>query len=154
MVSGTCLNRAVGLLATRLIIATLTMMIGYHKIVTEGLAAQMQWFAMLEAWFPHWVLVAVNYYAAYVELCAGALLFVGLLRDQAIYLILSVLVIVTIGHSLEATVWDIEQMAFRTIALVTLLLAPAAWDRLRLDALLQRRGNGAPERKAAGDTSI
>ncbi|MBN8829132.1 MAG: hypothetical protein J0G94_00540 [Sphingomonadales bacterium] len=135
MTLGTQLNRQLGMLGMRLIIATLTMMIGYHKIVTEGLEAQMQWFVKLEAWFPHWVLVATNHYAAYVEMLAGFLLFIGLFRDQAIYLVLSVLVIVTIGHSLEATVWDIQQMAFRTAALATLLLAPAQWDLLRIDLL-------------------
>lgn len=146
---GTSLNRQIATLSVRLIIATLTMMIGYHKIVTEGLEAQMQWFVKLEAWFPHWVLVATNYYCAYIEMLAGLLIFLGLLRDQAIYLVLSVLVIVTVGHSLEATVWDIQQMAFRTIALATLLLLPVQWDVLRLDSLL------AATRKWAGlDGSI
>jgi len=138
METGTRLNRQVATLAVRLVIATLTMMIGYHKIVTEGLEAQMQWFVKLEAWFPHWMLILVNYYAAYVEMLAGLLLFIGLFRDHAIYLILSVLVIVTIGHSLEATVWDIQQMAFRTIALATLLLVPAHWDLFRIDTLFGR----------------
>jgi len=128
-------NRRFGLLGVRLIIATLSMLLGYHKIFVLGLEDQFKWFAALEQWFPVPILWAVNYYAAWVELIGGALLFVGLLRDVALYLILSVLVIVTIGHSLESAVWDVQQMVFRTMALVVLLLLPPQWDMLRADSL-------------------
>jgi uncharacterized membrane protein YphA (DoxX/SURF4 family) len=144
-------NRRFGMLGVRLVIGTLSMLLGYHKIFTEGLDAQFKWFVDLELWFPIPVLVFVNYYAAYVELIAGLLVFIGLFRDWALYLILSVLVVVTIGHSLEHTVWDIQQLIFRLAAVVTLLLAPCGWDMLRADSLfrLTRRIAGLDQRPTA-----
>jgi len=144
-------NRQLGTLGLRLIIATLSTLLGYHKIFVLGLDDQFKWFVELERWFPIFILWAVNYYAAFAELICGSLLFLGLFRDISLYLILSVLVIVTIGHSLEAAVWDLHQMVFRTMALVTLLLLPAEWDKLRADSLFAwtRRlaGLDAPARR-------
>lgn len=126
----TACNRAVALLGLRLILASITMWIGFHKIA-GGLEAQLVWFRELGRWFPHWVLVAVNDYAAWVELVAGAALFIGLARDVALYLILSVLVIVSFGHSIEHMVWDMQQIVFRMLFLSALLLLPGEWDRYR-----------------------
>ena len=126
-------NRRIAMLGLRLLIGTVSLLLGYHKIFVLGLDDQFKWFVRLEQWFPVWLLVTVNYYAAYVELIAGCLVFIGLLRDVALYLILSVLVIVTIGHSLEEAVWDMHQLVFRTLMLVPLLVLPASWDVFRLD---------------------
>lgn len=133
MSNATLWNRRVATLGVRLVLGILSMLLGVHKIFLEGLAAQMRWFVDLEPWFPMWVLISVNAYAAFVELIAGFMLCIGLKRDVALYLILSVLVIVTFGHSLERAVWDLHQLMFRLSMLVTLLLLPAEWDIIRLD---------------------
>jgi len=135
-------NRPVALLGARLVIGLLSAQLAMHKIFVEGLLAQMRWFEALEAWFPRWMLWATNVYAAAVELIAGALLVVGLARDLALWAILSVLVIVTFGHGLEAGVWDIEQMIFRLSLVLLLLLLLSEWDVLRLDRLLARGRGG------------
>ncbi len=134
----TACNRAVALLGMRLILASITMWIGYHKIA-GGLDTQLMWFKKLNQWFPWWFLIGVNFYTAYVELVAGAALLVGIARNATLYLILSVLVIVSIGHSIEHMVWDMHQMVFRMLFLATLLLVPAEWDRYRLNAWLPWR---------------
>jgi uncharacterized membrane protein YphA (DoxX/SURF4 family) len=123
----------VATLGVRLVLGLLSLMLGVHKIFLEGLEAQLRWFVDLEPWFPMWVLVAVNIYAAFVELIAGFMLCIGLKRDLALYLILSVLVVVTFGHGLERAVWDLHQLVFRLAMLVALLLLPAEWDIFRLD---------------------
>lgn len=130
--TGASLNRAVGLLCARLVIGVLSMLIGFHKIFLTGLEAELRWFQDLRAWFPDAVLRATNIYCAVVELIAGAMICLGLLRDQALYAIGSVLVIVTVGHSLEHEVWDIQQMIFRLALVLLLLLLPAEWDVVRL----------------------
>ena len=124
------------MLGLRLILGSITMWIGYHKIA-GGLDAQLMWFKELNQWFPWWFLIGVNHYTAYVELIAGAALFVGVARDVALYLILSVLVLVSFGHSIEHMVWDMQQVVFRMTFLSVLLLLPAEWDSLRLDARLR-----------------
>jgi uncharacterized membrane protein YphA (DoxX/SURF4 family) len=132
-------NRPVGLLGMRLVIGFLSAEIAMHKLFIEGLASQMRWFEQLAAWFPDWVLWSTNVYCAVVELVGGILLVLGLGRDLALWAILSVLVIVTFGHGLEAAVWDIQQMIFRLALVIGLLLLPADWDTLRLDTMFEHK---------------
>jgi uncharacterized membrane protein YphA (DoxX/SURF4 family) len=126
-------NRHIALWGLRWIIGFLSAQIGMQKIFIEGLEAQMRWFKALEEWFPLWVLQVTNVYAAGVELVAGTMLVLGFKRDWALWAILSVLVIVTFGHGLEAAVWDLHQTVFRLSMVITLLLLPAEWDRYRID---------------------
>ena len=133
MYDHTLWNRRIAILGVRLTLASVTMLLGYYKIIAAPIEEQYKWFIELEKWFPIWVLVSVNYYTAYVELIAGFLLFVGFMRDIALYLILSVLVMVTFGHNLEQGVWDMHQLVFRMLMLVPLLLLPSNWDVFRLD---------------------
>jgi len=133
MKDATFWNRALGLLGVRLVIGFLSAGLGMHKLFILGLQSQMRWFEALEAWFPLWVLWATNIYAAVVEFGAGLMLIVGIKRDWALWAILSVLVIVNIGHNLEAAVWDIQQLVYRLAMIVLLLLLPGDWDLLRLD---------------------
>lgn len=126
-------NRPIALFGLRQTLAAVSMLIGFYKIFVTGLENEYQWFLELERWFPSWFLMSVNYYAAFVELIAGFLLCIGLFRDYALYFILSVLVIVTYGHSIEHEVWDMHQLVFRMLMLLPLLLLPAHWDVLRLD---------------------
>jgi len=134
----TGLNRAVALLAVRLVIACLSFQIGMFKLFIDGLGAQMRWFEALAAWFPRWLLWSTNVYAAVIEFAAGLLLLIGFRRDWALWALLSVLVIVNFGHGLEAAVWDIQQLVFRLGLIGVLLLLPAEWDYLRLDSLWPR----------------
>ncbi|MEO0033482.1 MAG: hypothetical protein RIS94_3240 [Pseudomonadota bacterium] len=136
-------NRAVALLCARLVIGVLSMLIGFHKIFLTGLEAELRWFQDLRAWFPDAVLRATNIYCAVAELVAGTLICLGLLRDSALYVIGSVLVIVTVGHSLEHEVWDIQQMMFRLSLVLLLLLLPAEWDVVRLPLWPFRRNGNA-----------
>lgn len=126
-------NRSITILALRLVIGILTMMLAYHKIFVTGLGEELKWFVQLEKWFPSEFLMGVNIYAAVVELICGFLLCIGWKRDIAGFAILSVLVIVTFGHSLESEVWDIQQMVFRLSLLSAVLLLPADWDIFRID---------------------
>jgi len=143
------LNRAAALLGVRLVIGCLSFQIGMFKLFIDGLPAQMRWFGALEAWFPMWVLWSTNVYAAVVEFAAGLMLVFGIARDQALWAILSVLVIVNFGHGLEAAVWDIQQLVFRLAMVALLLLLPAEWDWLRVDQLWQRTRKGAPRKEQA-----
>lgn len=142
MTTATARNRAIGLLGVRLIIGCLSFQIGMFKLFIDGLAAQMQWFEALEAWFTMWVLWGTNVFAAVVEFVAGLMLVFGIKRDWALWAILLVLVIVNFGHGLEAAAWDIQQLVFRTAMISLLLLLPAEWDHLRLDRWLEQNSRG------------
>jgi uncharacterized membrane protein YphA (DoxX/SURF4 family) len=127
-------NRRIALFGLRVMFGSVTMFVAYHKIFISSLAEQYKWFTGLEAYFPPPFLVGVNYYCAYVELICGFLILIGLFRDISLYLVLSVLVIVAFGHSLDRYVWDMAQVSFRTAMLLPLLLLPASWDIIRLDS--------------------
>ena len=144
----TALNRAVAIAALRIVIGILSMMLAYHKIFVTGLAQEMRWFEELGRWFPQWLLWAVNIYAAIIELVCGFLLCIGLLRDWSGWAILSVLVIVTFGHSLEAEVWDIEQMVFRLALVCSFLLLPRDWDFLQIGTLWKSGAFRSGEKRA------
>ncbi|MCW3838287.1 DoxX family protein [Sphingomonas canadensis] len=131
-------NRALGTWGLRMMIGLLSFQLAMFKLFIDGLEWNMQWFEKLRVWFPDWVLRATNIYAAVFELVGGALLILGLKRDWGLYMILSVLVVVTFGHGMEAAGWDIQQAVFRMAMVVALLLLPAEWDVLRLDTLLAR----------------
>jgi uncharacterized membrane protein YphA (DoxX/SURF4 family) len=137
MIDQTTLNRRIAMLGLRWVLGFLSMLLGYYKIFLTGLDAEFKWFLDLQQWFPVWLLHAVNYYTAFVELIAGFLLVIGFKRDWALYLILSVLVIVTFGHSVEHEIWDLHQLVFRLAMLLTLLLTPAEWDYFRLERFLR-----------------
>ncbi|MDB5682806.1 MAG: hypothetical protein JWM75_504 [Sphingomonas bacterium] len=131
------------MLGLRLVIGLLTFQIAMFKLFIDGLEAQLVWYKALTRWFPDWVLRATNVYAAVFELIGGTLVILGLKRDWGLWMILSVLVVVTFGHGMEAAVWDINQMVFRLAMVVALLLLPPEWDLLRLDHAARLR-RGAP----------
>jgi len=88
---------------------------------------------------PDFVIKSTAYYTSYIELIAGLLLIIGLKRDYALYLLASVLVIVTFGHGLVDPIWNLSHVMYRTMLLVVLLLLPKDWDKFSIDYLLKNK---------------
>jgi putative oxidoreductase len=92
---------------------------------------------------PDFIIHATAYYTSYIELIAGLLVVLGLKRDYALYLLASVLVIVTFGHGLAEPIWNLSHVMYRTILLVTLLILPREWDKFSMDNIINKYTNAS-----------
>jgi len=136
------LNKQVAVLAIRLILGLIFLMQGFGKVFTWGVENLYKMDFFLGAYkdlLPEFVIRATAYYTSYVELIGGLLLVIGLKRDYALYALASVLVIVTFGHGLVEPIWDLSNVMYRLILLITLLLLPKAWDKFSIDHLLKKK---------------
>ena len=96
-----------------------------------------------KALLPDFIIHATAYYTSYIELIAGLLVVLGLKRDYALYLLASVLVIVTFGHGLAEPIWNLSHVMYRTILLVTLLILPREWDKFSIDNIINKYTNAS-----------
>lgn len=133
-------NRVVAILTLRLILGFIFLMQGYGKVFSFGLDNVISNFFMesYKDLLPHSLIYATAYFTSYVELIGGFLLVIGFKRDIALYLLASVLVIVTFGHGLATPIWDLSHVMFRLIPMIALLLLPKEWDVLSVDGLIRK----------------
>ncbi len=134
------LNRSIAVLTIRLILGFIFLMQGYGKVFKFGVSGVYENFfaKTYSGLLPDFLLQATAYYTSYIELIGGLLLVVGFKRDWALYALASVLVIVTFGHGLAETIWDLSHVMPRTVLLSALLLLPKEWDRFSLDNILKK----------------
>ena len=99
-------------------------------------------------WIPDWLLWATGTSIPVLELLAGLLVCLGLLRIVAYVTLGAILVTVTYGHLLLEPLYDTTSHIFpRLVLLVFVLVAPRAYDVLSLDYLIRyirRRSDAAP----------
>ena len=136
------LNRSMAVLTVRLILGFIFLMQGFGKVFKWGVenVYNMDFFyGTYKDILPDYVIKATAYYTSYIELIAGFLVVIGLKRNFALYLLASVLVIVTFGHGLINPIWDLSHVMYRTILLVALLLLPEDWDKFSIDNMLKNK---------------
>ena len=133
-------NRSIALFIIRVLLGLIFFMQGFGKVFTWGISnVYNNAFAVYEESFlPVFLLKFVVYYTSYIELIGGVLLILGLVRDTVLYALASVLLIVAFGHGLLEPIWDLQQVFFRAVLLVSLLLLPIEWDTWSLDRQLGR----------------
>jgi len=135
------LNKAIAVLTIRLILGFIFLMQGYGKVFKWGVenVYNMDYFyPTYKDLLPDFIIHATAYYTSYIELIAGLLVVLGLKRDYALYLLASVLVIVTFGHGLAEPIWNLSHVMYRTVLLVTLLILPREWDRFSIDGIINK----------------
>jgi putative oxidoreductase len=135
------LNKRIALLSLRLIIGFIFFFQGYGKVVEIGVDQlhEMMFAPDFNGVLPSWFTQVIAYGTSYMELIGGALLILGFFRDWALYGLLSVLVIVAIGHGMVEPIWELKHVVFRLMLMLPLLLLPSSWDTIRLDTLILRR---------------
>lgn len=133
-------NRAVGMLTMRLLVAIIFMLWGWEKVVNWGIDGVYDgaFQAYENTWIPPWILHATNYYTSYMEFICGPLLLVGLFRHFCLYVLASILVIITFGHLTLSLDWDMQHMVVRSIFVLGLLLLPQEWDPWTADNLIRK----------------
>lgn len=117
-------------------------MAGEWKVFTLGPAGHVARFFLpfRDTFLPTWSLWAVGYTIPFVELIAGGLVLLGLLRTQAYAALGVVLMTVTFGHLLHEPLYPFNEHVIPRLALLLLLLLmPPEADRFALDEFLGRR---------------
>ena len=134
-------NRKVAVLTIRLLLGFIFFFQGFGKVFKFGLDTVSQNFFIksYSDLLPEYLLVFTAYYTSIIELVGGLLLIIGLKRDIALYLLASVLIIVTFGHGLKDPIWDLSHVMYRAILLVALLLLPKDYDQFSIDYWMSKK---------------
>lgn len=134
-------QRIVATFFLRVLLGIIFMMQGWGKIMVFGMEnLYKNGFASFEETFlPVLLIKFTAYFTTYVELIGGFLLVIGLFRKYAYYALATVLLIVSFGHGLQAPIWDLHHVIFRTILLATCLLLPTHWDQWQIDQLFRKK---------------
>lgn len=134
-------NRSVALLFMRLLLGIIFLLQGFGKVFSIGVDDLYNSFFLdyENTFLPIWLLKLTAYYTSYAELIGGGLLILGLFRNFALYLLASVLLIVSFGHGMMMPIWDLQHVLFRAILLIPLLLLPEEWDKWQLQHLMGRK---------------
>ena len=130
--SALCLARAV--------LGLIFFMAGVYKVFSLGPVGHVRRFFLpyQDTFLPTWSLWAVGFVIPFIELSAGALVFMGWLRTEAYLALGAVLVVVTFGHLLHEPLYAFhEHVIPRLGLLLLLLLMPPQADRFSIDELLQ-----------------
>ena len=138
------LNKSIAVLTLRLILGFIFLMQGIGKVFKWGVGNVYNMDFFYDTYkdlLPDFIIHATAYYTSYIELIAGLLVVLGLKRDYALYLLASVLVIVTFGHGLAEPIWNLSHVMYRTILLVTLLILPREWDKFSMDNIINKYTN-------------
>jgi putative oxidoreductase len=135
-------NNIVAVVGLRLVLGLIFFMQGYGKVFSIGVQNLVQADFFYETYknlLPFWLIEFTAYYTSYIELIGGFLLIIGFKTNVALYVLLSVLVIVTFGHGLVEPVWDLSHVIYRLLLLIILLLIPREWDKFSIDYFINYR---------------
>jgi uncharacterized membrane protein YphA (DoxX/SURF4 family) len=132
--------RAAGLLFIRALLGIIFFMQGWGKVFSWTIPkVYAMFFRDFEKTFlPKWSIWGTAYYTSWVELLGGMLLIIGLFRKYVLFFLAFDLLLVSFGHGLLETIWDLQHVFPRAILLILLMLLPQRWDRWNADRLLQR----------------
>lgn len=132
-------NTSFALFTLRVFLGLVFLMQGYGKIFSWGIDGVYQnAFASYESMLPVFLLKITAYFTSYAELIGGLLLCLGIFKKYSLYALGLVLLIVTFGHGLSQAIWDMQQVFFRLIPLVALLLLPEELDKFQLEKIWKK----------------
>ena len=131
-------NQQIAVLTIRLLLGFIVFFQGFGKVFKFGLDAVYKNF-FLNSYgdiLPEFILLFTSYYTSLAELICGALIIIGFKRDFALYILASVLIIVTIGHGIKEPIFDLSHIMYRAILVISLLLLPKKLDIFSIDSLI------------------
>ena len=117
-------------------------MAGWWKVFKLGPLehARKMFLPYADTFLPVWSLWLTGVTIPFVELCAGALVIVGLRTREALLALGGVLVIVTFGHLLKEPLYEFHTHVIPRLALLLFVLClHEQADYFSLDALWQNR---------------
>jgi uncharacterized membrane protein YphA (DoxX/SURF4 family) len=135
-------RRAWAVLFARGVLGLIFFMAGVHKVFTlTPVGHAHKWFVdpYADTFLPMWSLWLTGLTIPFVELIAGALVFVGWRVTEALVALGVVLVIVTFGHLLKEPLYEFHTHVIPRLALLLfVLMVPREADRFSLDRWLSR----------------
>jgi uncharacterized membrane protein YphA (DoxX/SURF4 family) len=132
---------ATALFLARAVLGLIFLMAGIYKVFSLGPVGHVRRFFLpyQDTFLPTWSLWAVGLVIPFIELGAGALVFMGWLRTEAYLALGAVLIVVTFGHLLHEPLYAFHEHVIPRLALLLLLLLmPPQADRFSIDELLHR----------------
>ena len=134
-------NKIGAYVLSRVLLGFIFLMQGFGKVFTWGVDNFMRmdfFYKPYKDILPDFIIFGTAYYTSYIELIGGAMLVIGFKTNWTLYLLGSVLVIVTVGHGIAEPIWDLSHVMYRAILLIGLLLMPKDWNRLSVDAFIRK----------------
>lgn len=134
--------RAWALLFARQILGLIFGMAGAYKVFQLGPAGHVRKYFLpfSDTFLPTWSLWAVGWTIPWVELVAGALIFVGWRVREASIALGGVLVVVTFGHLLKGPLYSFHEHVIPRLALLLFVLAlPREEDLFAVDEVVRRK---------------
>ena len=135
-------RRAWAVLFARGVLGLIFFMAGVYKVFTlTPVGHAHKWFVdpYADTFLPMWSLWLTGLTIPFVELIAGALVFVGWRVTEALVALGVVLVIVTFGHLLKEPLYEFHTHVIPRLALLLfVLMVPREADRFSVDRWLSR----------------
>jgi len=124
-------------ITTRWLLAILFFFQAYDRIFRVGLneVTNIMFYQNTEQKFPFWLTKFGVYITAYTELICGILLFIGIFRDYALYILCLDMLIAAFGFSYLKPMWDMKHFFPRFILLSIQLFLPSSAYVLGLEKL-------------------
>lgn len=113
---------------TRCLLAILFFFQSYDRIFRIGLkeATNIIYYQNTEQKLPYWITQIGVYATAYLEWIAGILLFIGLFRDVALYILCADMLLAAFGFSYLKPMWDMKYYFPRLILICIQLFLPSS----------------------------
>ncbi|HPQ09381.1 MAG TPA: DoxX family membrane protein [Bacteroidia bacterium] len=124
-------------ITTRWLLAILFFFQAYDRIFRVGLkeVTNIMYYQNTEQKFPFWFTKFGVYITAYTELICGILLFTGIFRDYALYILCLDMLIAAFGFSYLKPMWDMKHFFPRFILISIQLFLPSSAYVLGLEKL-------------------
>ncbi len=122
---------------TRWLLAILFFFQAYDRMFRIGLkeASNIIYYQNTEQKLPLWIVQTGTYLTAYLEFISGILLFLGLFRDIALYILCIDMIIAAAGFSYLKPMWDMKHFFPRFILLCIQLFLPESAYVLSIEKL-------------------
>lgn len=124
----------------RVVLGTLFFFQGYDKVFKIGMRNVLETFKLefAEVTVPKFLLGPIAYYSSFAELICGIFLIFGFCINYCLYALGFDLLMVVFGFSLIKPLWNMGQIVFpRVLILSILLYLPEKWDVLSVDYLIR-----------------
>lgn len=133
-------NKVIAAFFARTLLGIIFLMQGIGKVFQWGVEGVYNsgFKSYEETFLPKFVIVFAAYYTSYAELIGGFLLVIGLFRNYALYALGLVLLIVSFGHGLSSPIWNLNDVMWRSLLLIFLLVIPKDWDQWHVDRLIKK----------------
>ena len=134
------LNQKAAAFFARVLLGIIFLMQGIGKVFRWGVEGVYHsgFKSYEETFLPKFVIVFTACFTSYAELIGGFLLVIGLFRNYALYALGLVLLIVSFGHGLTSPIWNLNDVMWRSILLIFLLIIPKEWDQWHADRLIRK----------------